>query len=143
MPCNTLQHTAAHCNSHATHCNTLQHAATHCNTLQHTATHWNIPQLQLPTTHCNAPQHPATHLMCKYESCNKALCCNHVSPLDEAFARLCTHSMQRYPCADAPTSSPSTVSVLQRVAMCCGVLPCVVAWVCCGVWTRPCRCRAS
>ena len=36
-PCNTLQHTA-------THCNTLQyteHTATHCNTLQHTATHCN------------------------------------------------------------------------------------------------------
>ena len=66
--CNTLQHTATHCNTlgwatlytdmhtysqksgrysivdiqrlhTATHCNTLQHTATHCNTLQHTATH--------------------------------------------------------------------------------------------------------
>ena len=68
--CNTLQHTATHCNtsdgrgilgypqvSLCTHCNTLQHTATHCNTpdgrsilrypqvtlhtLQHTATHCN------------------------------------------------------------------------------------------------------
>ena len=42
--CNTLQHTAIHCNTlltreepvsrpRATHCNTLQHTATHCNTL--------------------------------------------------------------------------------------------------------------
>jgi len=43
--CNTLQHTATHCNPHIAckrthpHCNTLQHTATHCNTLQHTATH--------------------------------------------------------------------------------------------------------
>jgi len=56
--CNTLQHTAAQCNTlliesthrsrpnsrynilqhTATYCNTLQHTATHCNTLQHTAT---------------------------------------------------------------------------------------------------------
>jgi len=54
-PCNTLSHTATHCNTlhytlqhTTTHCNidanisrryTLQHTATHCNTLQHTATH--------------------------------------------------------------------------------------------------------
>jgi len=32
--CNTLQHTATHCNTlHATHCNALQRTATHCNTL--------------------------------------------------------------------------------------------------------------
>ena len=45
--CNTLQHTATHCNAlqqtkhsaTAPHCNTLQHTAAHCNTLQHTATH--------------------------------------------------------------------------------------------------------
>ena len=32
--CNTLQHTATHCNTThtATRCNTLQHVATHCNT---------------------------------------------------------------------------------------------------------------
>jgi len=46
--CNTLQHTATHCESvlqhTATHCNTLQHTATHCNTLQHTATHYNTLQ---------------------------------------------------------------------------------------------------
>jgi len=51
--CNALQHTATHCNTTATHynslrdterCNALQHTATHCNTLQHTATHCNILQ---------------------------------------------------------------------------------------------------
>jgi len=35
--CNTLQHTATHCNTKlkamiTSHCNTLQHTATHCNT---------------------------------------------------------------------------------------------------------------
>jgi len=59
--CNTLQHTATHCNTletdrladggsgfgagktqcTATHCNILQHTAAHCNTRQHTATHGN------------------------------------------------------------------------------------------------------
>jgi len=29
------------CDTHITHCNTLQHTATHCNTLQHTATLWH------------------------------------------------------------------------------------------------------
>jgi len=66
--CNTLKHTAAHCNVEsatvtrqhhtATHCNKLQHTVTwhtvkHCNMLQHTttltATHWNT--LQHSTTH--------------------------------------------------------------------------------------------
>ena len=84
--CNTLQHTATHCNNQgrilkvrhscasnsppdsdevhilqhaATHCNTLQHTATHCSTLQHTATHCNT--LQHTATHCNTLQHATTH----------------------------------------------------------------------------------
>jgi len=61
--CNTLRHTAAHCNTRtyltcihavlklytlqntASHCNKLQHTATNCNTLQHTAAHastWRV-----------------------------------------------------------------------------------------------------
>jgi len=58
--CNTLQHTA-------THCNTLQlearHTAPHCNTLQHTATHCNALQLEARHTapHRNTLQHTATH----------------------------------------------------------------------------------
>ena len=43
--CNTLQHTATHCNiicgkrpARQAICKTLQHTATHCNTLQHSAT---------------------------------------------------------------------------------------------------------
>ena len=67
--CNTLQHTATHCNRavwatltwvwqhsatrvwqhSATHYNTLQRTATHCNTLQHTATHCNTLQHTYPT----------------------------------------------------------------------------------------------
>ena len=57
--CNTLQHTATHCDTlhnhdafivrhsatPATHWHTLEHIATHCNTLQHTATHYIITTL--------------------------------------------------------------------------------------------------
>jgi len=48
--CNTLQHTATHCNRmgraswptcESCHTYERQHTATHCNTLQHTATHCN------------------------------------------------------------------------------------------------------
>jgi len=75
--CNTLPHTATHCNTtkrdrpvgqsalgrpwqhSTTHCNTLQHTATQGNTLQHVATHCNT--LQHTTTHCNTLHHTATH----------------------------------------------------------------------------------
>jgi len=68
--CNTLQHTATHCNT-VRHCNTLQlttihcitrqytatichtSTATHCNTLQHTASIYNTST----ATHHNTPQH--------------------------------------------------------------------------------------
>ena len=89
-PCNTLQHTATHCQKQrikqhkqrcatailrcssslrtATYCNILQHTATYCNTLQHTATYCNILQhtatycniLQQTATYCNALQHICT-----------------------------------------------------------------------------------
>ena len=44
--CNTLQHTATHCNTlqereRQQRGALLQHTATHCNTLQYTATHYN------------------------------------------------------------------------------------------------------
>jgi len=59
--CNTLYHTAMHCNAHmmtsrawshffscslqtATHCNTLLHTAAHCSTLPRTATYRNAHQ---------------------------------------------------------------------------------------------------
>ena len=72
--CNTLQHTATHCN---THCNTLQPTATHDNTrqphnqlsdsswlstqftTQDTETPYNT--LQHTATRCNTLQHAATH----------------------------------------------------------------------------------
>ena len=85
--CNTLQRTAAYCNTlrhagsglgarsdwqlcdtlqhTATHCNTLHHTATHCSTLQHAATHCNTQGLGLGARSnlhlCNALQHTATH----------------------------------------------------------------------------------
>jgi len=82
--CNTLQHDAAHCNTHtctsgcaasapATYSNTLQHTyasqntqhgpqqrtATNCNTLQYTATCCNT--LQHTAANCSTLQHIAAH----------------------------------------------------------------------------------
>jgi len=75
--CNTLQHTATHCNTHVplvvsilsasiqfknsatsfmfVTSNTLQHTATHCNTLQHTRTVGSVESntLQHTATSCN------------------------------------------------------------------------------------------
>ena len=62
--CNTLRHTATHCNTlqrAATHCNTLQHAATCCNMLQHAASHYNVPRHHDTATRCNTLQHTALH----------------------------------------------------------------------------------
>ena len=53
-----------HCNTFATHCNTLQHIATHGNMLQHAATHFNTLPASLRrhiATHGNMLQHTATH----------------------------------------------------------------------------------
>ena len=72
-PCNTLQHTATHCNirvreyrsaavmeSFTCHeSNKLQQAASRCNTLQHTATHYTT--LQHTATHCNTLQPTKSH----------------------------------------------------------------------------------
>jgi len=62
--CNTLQHTATHCNTlRSRRRQTVQHTATHCNTLQHTATHSahggdrQCNTLQHTATHCNTLQH--------------------------------------------------------------------------------------
>ena len=77
MHCNTLEHTATHCN----HCNTLQHA--HSCALQHTATHLFMCTLNslCQTRHCNTLQHAATHcntLIHMHSLChwhyNKSLC---------------------------------------------------------------------
>jgi len=43
-----LQHTATHCTTRQSHCNSLPHTATRCDTLQHTS------------TRCNTLQHTAT-----------------------------------------------------------------------------------
>ena len=92
--CNTLQHTATHCNTFENVCSTLQHTATtslqhtatHCNTLQHTTTrqrmsaaHCNMLQqhfcntLQHTATHCNTLQHVRECLQ------HIAACCNNIS----------------------------------------------------------------
>jgi len=78
--CNTLQRTAAYCNTlrHAGSglgarsdwqlCDTLQHTATHCNTLQHAGSGLGVRSdlhlcnvLQHTATHCNTLHHTATH----------------------------------------------------------------------------------
>ena len=75
--CNTLQHSATHCNTLQTRCNTLQPAACHRQGRLHRALLWNRRQsaayslrwsglfcrsllLQHPATHCNT-LHTATH----------------------------------------------------------------------------------
>ena len=78
--CNTLQHTATHCNVHLTQGLftplqivkvSLQHTATHCNTLQHTATHYNTLHL-----HCNALQRIATHCNTLQHTASRCTHCN-------------------------------------------------------------------
>jgi len=56
-----IQYTAigSHCNTHASHRNTLQHTVTHCNTLQHAALHCTA--LYHTVSHCNTLQHSALH----------------------------------------------------------------------------------
>ena len=104
-PCNTLQHSATHCNTLL--CSTLQHTATckygdgrHtatlCNTLQnsatlqHTATQCNTLQYycntQLPaitTPMVDTPQHSATHAT-PATSCNTQLPANTAPIVDTA-----------------------------------------------------------
>ena len=96
--CNTLQHTAAHCNSLQQH--TLRDVATllqhNCHTLQHislgtmtagTATHLQNTAAHCKTTHDNSLQHhhntTATHLLEDYDG----RCCN-------AFATNCNTLQQ-------------------------------------------------
>jgi len=58
--CNTLQHTARHCNSKYIG---YSHTAAHGNTLQHTATHGDSKYIGYShtATHCHTLQHTATH----------------------------------------------------------------------------------
>jgi len=74
--CNTLQHTAAHCNVHTDETNSNpappSRTATHCNTLQHSTTHVqmsHVTRMNLPPLictshfhrHCNKLQHTLQH----------------------------------------------------------------------------------
>ena len=97
--CNTLQHTATHCNQMSTSrhayvcCSVLQCVAVYCNTMQHTATHCNqmstsrhlylcCSVLQCTATRCNTLQHTAIrcrHLdICMSTSDCKTFCCEFV-----------------------------------------------------------------
>jgi len=120
--CDTLQHTAALCNTlhrvllavtednpHAQHpccvhtiprCNTLQHAATHCNMLQHTE------------KHCSTPQQIATYCACCREKKNRTKRSYLVAMIQNLDVLQCC-------------------SVLLCVAVCCSVLQCVA--VCCNM----------
>jgi len=91
--CNTLQHTATHCNT--PHCNTLQHTATHCSTWRHTATRHTMlhhtarccTTLQHVDEHCNTLQHNAQH------SNNK--CVSHTFALSSLHSQKHTHTGAR------------------------------------------------
>jgi len=69
LSCNTLQHTATHCNTRLSwhwmaRCNTLKHTAIRCNTLQHTATQVVFYDIRwLIAAHCNTLQHTATRVV--------------------------------------------------------------------------------
>ena len=76
--CNTLQHTATHCNTHlreqsriarnaaantqcvAVYCSVLHFVAVCCSVLQCIAVCCSVPETE-PATHCNTLQHTATH----------------------------------------------------------------------------------
>jgi len=143
--CNTLQHTATHCNTQvvvevvhpnaqlqqtAVHCNTLQHTATHCNTqvvvevvrpnaqLQHIVIHFNT--LQCTATHCNTLQHTGG---------------------SEGSAPKCAAALRGWS-FHIRGLLPSCSGMLQYVAVCCSVLQhdlstleafCRLAQVCCSM----------
>ena len=108
--CNTLQHTATHCNTHALACHpssflkeirlTLYHTAPQCNTLQHAATHCNTHALMspssfsrggcltlhLPAPHCTTLHHTAPH--CNTLQHASTHCNTHaLSHLSQVFSR--------------------------------------------------------
>ena len=111
--CDTLQLTAAHCNTlqhtadvqriatnrytlrhSVTHCNSLQHTAAHCNTLQHTATHCRCAM------HCNQVLHSATPcdtLQLTAAHCNTlqhtAAHCNTLPIFDVRSSSQCIHPL--------------------------------------------------
>jgi len=134
--CNTLQHTATHCNTWpilqdtATHCNTGKSCCrcyawtwmvsfgvlqAHCNTLQHTATHCNT--LQHTATHCNTLQHG-------HPRCN---CLQHTATQEKAVAGAMRDVDSVIWCAtDYDGGRPRfEVCVLVRVRVCVGVCMCV------------------
>ena len=128
---------ATHCNTPATHCNTLQRTATHCNALQRTARHYNT--LQNTATHCNTRQYTITHCKCVYVVCDTVqhprcrVCMYVCNTLQHTATRCTTLQHTDYTatldaqcvCVLGHPTVPRQGSVLQRVAACCTVLQCV------------------
>ena len=92
----------------ATHCNTLQYTATHCNTLQHTATHQMLKS-------AGQDRHFLSILCLQKEK-------NWIQKLE------CEKRLQ--------VTGLALQMIDFNVAVCCGVLHCVV--VCCGVCCSVC-----
>ena len=129
--CNTMQHTAMHCNSvssspalTATHCITqritLQHTATPCCAL--------LSELQQTATNCNTLQDTATS------------CCALLSELQHTATHCNTlqlHAALSCPCrAFVSRVQVSVVTCVRRLchmstSLCCSVLQCVA--VCCSL----------
>ena len=136
--CNTMQHTAMHCNSvlsspaltathNASHCN---HCNTQRNTLQHTATPCCalLSELQQTATNCNTLQDTATS------------CCALLSELQHTATHCNTlqlHAALSCPCrAFVSRVQVSVVTCVRRLchmstSLCCSVLQCVA--VCCSL----------
>jgi len=143
MYCNTLQHTATHCNtrktSHArldvlTH--VLQHTATHCNTLQHTH--------DIVFTHVYGRRVNLKRLTCVCIRTFLDGYCSTVQGLLDWFEvdlgfTMCIHTQcvcgrtrdVLTPSLWADCTIITCCSALQDVTVCCSVLQCVA--VCCSV----------
>ena len=123
--CTTLHHTAPHCNTRqhtATLGNTRQHTATHCIILQHTAPHCTT--LHHTATHCNTGVDDVGHVAVSDAA---ALCVSKGPSFRDAPARS-THVTPCHALSVWGYLKCVVVfySVLQRVAVCCSVLQCVV-----------------
>jgi len=146
--CNTLQHTATHCNPLQHITLTLQHMATQCNTLQHTATHhtYTAAYRHYNKSFCVAvlydtlPCSSATYLMGSHRwhawiraqiltLQHTATYCNilqHTATHCSTLQHTATHYMDTH-----NIELGRSVITCQCVVVCCGVLRCVA--VCCSV----------
>jgi len=145
--CNTLKHTAPHCNIlQHTECNAVRHAATNCNKL--TATHCST----LQHTHHNALQHTATLQDWMQHTATHCNTLQHTATLQEHSARPSHLQADIFKSQLAIQVTELHDFVLQCVVVCCSVLQCVAVCyiqcvaVCCSAryasdW-RACHCVA-